>query len=81
MHGANDIEHLEGMLPRAIKHVFQLLQNRATKSDQSIAGAESKPLAVTLSVLEVYSERLRDLLSNAPGKPRLKIRAHKDGSV
>lgn len=84
MHGVDDIDGLQGMLPRTLKHVFQLLEKRAAKSDQSsvAGGVSSKSLTVIISALEVYCESLRDLLSAETGNPpRLKIRTRKDGSV
>ena len=55
--GVDDEEEDEGLIPRAVRHVFGAL-----------AGAPPDGWAVKASFLEIYNEELHDLLQ--PGKAR-----------
>ena len=65
MEGANEPEHLRGIVPRIIERIFKEIEGKA----------ETKKHVVRASFLELYNEELIDLLLK-PKEKREKLEIH-----
>lgn len=72
--GATDEK--QGLLPRAIESIFQRI-----KSFENDMCANKSDFVVQASILEIYHEKLRDLISTEKNVQNLAIRENSDGTI
>ena len=69
MSGDHKVEEKKGVIPRTFKHVFK-----------NINATPNCKFIVRCSMLEIYNEKIRDLLASNP-KNKLDLRENKDKGV
>lgn len=63
-----------GLLPRAVEHIFHRINEVLSANAQNT-------VVLKMSILEVYHEKLRDLLFSGPKEQNLAIREQSDGTI
>jgi kinesin family member 5 len=67
---AND-DVMKGIIPRSIESLFEFIAN----------ADDTMEFTLKISYIEIYMERIRDLLDNTKTKVNLPIREHKDSGI
>lgn len=67
-----------GLLPRAMDNIFQRIQLLRDSIDEE---SKKPEFTVKVSILEIYHEKLRDLLSSNKQEENLAIREKSDGTI
>ncbi len=83
MMGYNDPKHLQGIIPRLCNALFDRVKESKDKAERAASDGDIKVLyKVEVSYLEIYNEKVRDLLGTGAQGPDadMRVREHpKDG--